>query len=55
MPDSPDFGNELHHHLDLFLVPQLQNLSDRFFRTTKQRIPEINGYFQNAPSRQIML
>jgi hypothetical protein len=31
MPDSPDFGNDLHQHPDLLLVPQLQNLFDRFF------------------------
>jgi hypothetical protein len=31
MPNSPDFGNDLHQYPDLLLVPQLQNLSDRFF------------------------
>jgi hypothetical protein len=31
MPDSPDFGDDLHQHPDLHLAPQLQNLSDHFF------------------------
>jgi hypothetical protein len=35
MPESPDFGNDLHQHPDLLLAPQLQNLSDHFFNLLK--------------------
>jgi hypothetical protein len=42
MPHSPDFGNDLHHYLDLLLVPQLQNLSDRFF--TYYKTPAFRNY-----------
>jgi hypothetical protein len=42
MPDSPNFGNDLHQNPDLLLAPQLQNLSDRFLA------PQNNG-FQKLP------
>jgi hypothetical protein len=56
MPDSPDFGNDLHQHPDLHLAPQLQNLSDHFFHgTTHQFLKKITEFSPVAKCSRIML
>jgi len=55
MPDSPDFGNDLHQHPDLLLVPQLQNLSDRFFTHYKTQASGNCRIFSQGTIRADML
>jgi hypothetical protein len=48
MPDSPDFGNDLHHHPDLLLAPQLQNLSYHFFNLVQNHLLSIIKEFSTV-------
>jgi hypothetical protein len=49
MQNSPDFGNDLRQHPDLFLAPQLQNLSYLFVMVQNQEL-FMNKEFSFHPS-----